>query len=137
VDVDFVSTVAVIVADPPRARGLFIDALGLPLEGEGDGYYSSGDIRGCNHFGVWPLSQAAEACFGTPEWPAERIVPQASIEFELETVEGVAAAGEELEREGHELIHGARMEPWGQTVARFLSDDGLIVGLSYIPAFHD
>jgi catechol 2,3-dioxygenase-like lactoylglutathione lyase family enzyme len=136
-DVEFVSTVAVIVADPPRARGLFIDALGLPLEGEGDGYYSSGDIRGCNHFGVWPLSQAAEACFGTPEWPAERIVPQASIEFEVETVEAVAAAGEELEREGYELMHGARTEPWGQTVARFLSDDGLILGFSYIPAFHD
>jgi hypothetical protein len=30
-----------------------------------------------------PLTQAARACFGTPEWPAERPVPQASIEFEV------------------------------------------------------
>ena len=79
-DVDFVSTVAVIVADPPRARGLFIDALGLPLEREGDGYYSSGDIRGCNHFGVWPLSQAAEACFGTPEWPLSDVQLQKIVQ---------------------------------------------------------
>ena len=61
-----------------------MDALGLELEGEGEGYYSSGSIPGAKHFGIWPLSQAAEACFGTPEWPADRIVPQASIEFELE-----------------------------------------------------
>jgi len=129
-DVDFVSTVAVVVADPPRARGLFIDALGLPLAGEGDGYYRSESIRGCNHLGLWPLSQAAEACFGMPKWPAERIV------FELESAEAVAEAGAELERAGYELLHGARTEPWGQTVARLLSDDGLIVGVSYIPAFH-
>ena len=37
----FVASVAVIAADPPQSRKLFIDALGLPLEDEGDGYYSS------------------------------------------------------------------------------------------------
>jgi catechol 2,3-dioxygenase-like lactoylglutathione lyase family enzyme len=135
-DVLFVASVAVIAADPPRARKLFIDALGLPLEGEGDGYYSSGSIPGSKHFGVWPLSQAAEACFGTPEWPAERTVPQASIEFEVADVEAVAAAGDELQRAGFELLHPARTEPWGQTVARVLSEDGVIVGISYAPVFH-
>ena len=38
-DVLFVASVAVVVADPSRSRKLFMDALGLPLEGEGDGYY--------------------------------------------------------------------------------------------------
>lgn len=84
-----------------------MDALGLELEGEGEGYYSSGSIPGAKHFGIWPLSQAAEACFGTPEWPADRIVPQASIEFEVESTEAVAAAGDELERAGFELLHPA------------------------------
>lgn len=37
---------------------------------------------------------------------------------------------------GYELLHPARTEPWGQTVARLLTGDGLIVGISYIPAFH-
>ena len=136
-DVLFIASVAVVTAHPPQSRKLFIDALGLPLEGEGDSYYSSGSIRGCNHFGVWPLSEAAEACFGIPQWPAGRVVPQASIEFEVEDAEAVAAAGGELERAGYELLHPARTEPWGQTVTRFLTGDGVIVGISYAPAFHD
>ncbi len=122
------------MADPPQSRELFLDALGLELEGEG--YYSSERIPGAKHFGIWPLSQAAEACFGTPEWPADRIVPQASIEFEVESTEAVAAVGDELERTGFELLHPARTEPWGQTVARLLTQDGLIVGISYAPALH-
>ena len=136
-DVLFIASVAVVAADPPRSRKLFMDALGLPLEGEGDGYYSSGNIAGSKHFGVWPLSEAAQACFGTPEWPAGRVVPQASIEFEVKDADAVAAAGDELQRAGYELLHPARTEPWGQTVARLLTEDGLIVGISYIPVFHD
>ncbi len=132
----FVASVAVVTADPPQSRKLFIDALGLPLEGEGDGYYSSGSISGSKHFGVWPLSEAAQACFGTPEWPDGRVVPQASIEFEVADADAVAAAGGELQHAGYELLHPARTEPWGQTVARFLTEDGLIVGISYAPAFH-
>ena len=130
-EVEFIATMAVIVADPPQARKLFVDAIGLPLEGEGDGYYSSGSIPGSKHFGVWPLSEAAEACFGTPEWPA-----RASIEFDVADVAAVAAAGSELERAGYELLHQARTEPWGQTVTRLLTGDGLIVGISHTPPFH-
>src|SRR5690348_16285631 len=132
-----ITSMSVVAADPPRSRRLFMDALGLPLEKyEADEYYSSESIRGSKHFGVWPLSQAAEACFGTLEWPAGRVVPQASIEFEVEDADAVAAAGGELERAGFELLHPARTEPWGQTVARLLTGDGLIVGISYAPAFH-
>src|SRR5439155_16846502 len=136
-DVLFIASVAVVTADPPRSRQLYIDALGLPLEGEGDGYYSSGNIAGSKHFGVWPLSEAAQACFGTPQWPAGRVVPQASIEFEVEDAEAVAAAGGELQRAGFELLHPARTDPCVQTVTRLLTEDGLIVGISYAPAFHD
>ena len=136
-DILYVTSVAVVTADPPRSRKLFIDALGLPLEGEGDGYYSSGNIAGSKHFGVWPFTEAAQACFGTPQWPAGRVVPQASIEFEVADAAAVAAAGAELQRAGYELLHAARTEPWGQTVTRLLTEDGLIVGISYAPAFHD
>jgi catechol 2,3-dioxygenase-like lactoylglutathione lyase family enzyme len=135
-DVLFIASIAVVVADPPESRKLLIDVLGLPLEGEGEGYHSSGDVAGSKHFGIWPLSQAAEACFGTPEWPADRVIPQASIEFEVESVDAVAAAGDELQQAGFELLHPARTEPWGQTVARHLTRDGLIIGISYTPPFH-
>jgi len=135
-DVLFITSVAVVAADPPASRRLFIDTLGLPLEGEGDGYYSSGSIPGSKHFGVWPLTEAAQACFGTPEWPAGRVVPQASIEVEVADAAAVAAAGGELQQAGYELLHPARTEPWGQTVARLLTSDGLIVGISYAPPLH-
>jgi catechol 2,3-dioxygenase-like lactoylglutathione lyase family enzyme len=136
-DVLFIASMAVVAADPPQSRRLFMDTLGLPLEKyEADEYYSSDRVAGSKHFGVWPLSQAAEACFGTPVWPADRVVPQASIEFEVEDAEAVAAAGAELEHAGYELLHPARTEPWGQTVTRLLTRDGLIVGISYAPSLH-
>ncbi len=133
----FITSMSVVAADPPRSRKLFMDALGLPLEKyEADEYYSSDHIGGSKHFGVWPLAQAAEACFGTKTWPADRLVPQASIEFEVEDADAVAAGGHELEGAGYELLHPARTEPWGQTVTRLLTDDGLIVGISYAPSLH-
>ncbi|HXP58756.1 MAG TPA: VOC family protein [Streptosporangiaceae bacterium] len=136
-DVLFITSVAVVAADPAQSRQLFMGALGLPLEGEGNGYYSSGNIAGSKHFGVWPLTEAAQACFGSPEWPAGLLVPQASIEFEVAGADAVVAAGEELRQAGYELLHPARTEPWGQTVARLLTSDGLIVGISYAPVLHD
>jgi catechol 2,3-dioxygenase-like lactoylglutathione lyase family enzyme len=133
--IEFIASVAVITADPPTSRRLYIDAIGLPLEGQDD-YIHSENIDGCKHFGVWPLAQAAHACFGTSEWPAGRTVPQASIEFEVADAEAVSAAGEELQADGYELLHPAREEPWGQTVARMLSPEGLIIGISYAPPLH-
>jgi catechol 2,3-dioxygenase-like lactoylglutathione lyase family enzyme len=134
VNVQFVSTVAVIAANPEKSRELFVDALGLPLEG--DDYPHSESIEGVKHFGVWPLAQAAQACFGTEDWPADTPVPQVSIEFDVENPEAVEAAAQELEARGFQLLHGARKEPWGQTVARLLSIDGAIIGISFVPSMH-
>lgn len=64
-------------------------------------------------------------------------MPQASIEFEVADAEAVTAAGEELQAAGYELLHPARQEPWGQTVARMLSSEVLIVGISYAPGLHE
>jgi catechol 2,3-dioxygenase-like lactoylglutathione lyase family enzyme len=133
----FVASVAVVAADPPKSRELYVDALGLPLEGgEGADYFHSERIDGTKHFGVWPLTQAAQACFGTDEWPPDRVVPQVSIEFEVADPTAVAAGAQELAAKGFALLHGAREEPWGQTVARLLSNEGSIIGVSYVPAFH-
>ncbi|MGH2872177.1 MAG: glyoxalase [Solirubrobacteraceae bacterium] len=93
-------------------------------------------VRWAKHVGVWPLTQVAQACFGTSEWPAARTVPDASIEFEVTDPEAVSVAGEELHAAGYELLHPAREEPWGQTVARMLSPEGLIIGISHAPWLH-
>jgi hypothetical protein len=43
----------------------------------------------------------------------------------------------ELKQAGYALLHPAREEPWGQTVARLQSPEGAIVGISYAPSLHD
>jgi catechol 2,3-dioxygenase-like lactoylglutathione lyase family enzyme len=136
--IEFLSSVAVIAPDPPASRKLYVDALGLPLDSQGDDEYKHTDqLEGCKHFGVWPLSQVAQACFGTTEWPQDRPVPQVSIEFDLESPAAVADAAEELSQAGFEVLHPAREEPWGQTVARLQTIEGAIVGISYAPFHHD
>jgi catechol 2,3-dioxygenase-like lactoylglutathione lyase family enzyme len=121
-EVQFIASVSVITQDLAASRALYVDALGLPLEhAPDDDYLHSEQIGGSRHFGVWPLGQAAQACFGTDDWPAGVAVPQASVEFEVAV---------------DTLLHGARLEPWGQTVARLLSPEGLVVGLSHAPWLH-
>jgi catechol 2,3-dioxygenase-like lactoylglutathione lyase family enzyme len=134
--VQFISSVSVIAADPAESRRLYMDALGLPLERLADDYYASEKIGGSNHFGVWPLTEAAQACFGKPDWPGDVTVPQVSIEFEFDSLDEIAAATEELEAKGHTMLHPVRTEPWGQAVARLLSPEGCIVGLSHAPWQH-
>jgi catechol 2,3-dioxygenase-like lactoylglutathione lyase family enzyme len=138
VDVLFITSVAVVTSDPPRSRELYVDALGLPLgraqEGE---YFYSDQIGGSKHFGVWPLSEAARACFGVDEWPSDRPLPQVSIEFEVADADAVSEAAEELKASGFDLLHEPRTEPWGQTVARLLSIEGSIIGISYAPSLHE
>jgi catechol 2,3-dioxygenase-like lactoylglutathione lyase family enzyme len=127
----------VIAADPAKSRELYVEALGLPLAPDAGGeYFHSERIGGSKHFGVWPLAQAARACFGIDEWPSDRVVPQLSIEFEVQNADAVAAAAEELRGKGFALLHEAREEPWGQMVARLLSSEGSIVGISYAPSQH-
>jgi catechol 2,3-dioxygenase-like lactoylglutathione lyase family enzyme len=134
VNVQFVASVAPITPDPVASRRLYVEVVGLPLDG--DDYIHSENVPGSRHFGVWPLAQAAEACFGASEWPGDRPVPQASIEFEVEDKDAVRAAEAELRDTGYELLHPTRTEPWGQTVVRVLSPEGLIIGISYAPSMH-
>jgi catechol 2,3-dioxygenase-like lactoylglutathione lyase family enzyme len=137
VNVEFIASVAVITPDPAASRRLFIDTLGLPLSSNGDDEYVWTDkLDGARHFGVWPLSQAAQACFGTEQWPADRPVPQMSIEFEQPDLESLHAAAAELEAAGHALLHPVHEEPWGQIIVRLQSDEGSIVGVCFTPWMH-
>ena len=130
-EVQFVASFAPIVRDAEVARAFYGDALGLSFEGSEGEYVFTQKLDGTKHFGLWPLSEAATACFGITEWPSEIPVPQASIEFD------VAAAAKELETKGYRLIHDARTELWTQITARLLSPEGLLVAVCYTPSFHD
>jgi catechol 2,3-dioxygenase-like lactoylglutathione lyase family enzyme len=127
----FVAGFGPIVADMQAARSFYGGGLGLTLEGD-DSYLSvpHDTLDGVKHFALWPLAGAAESCFGTPEWPEKVPTPQGWVEFD---VEDVAAATAELETKGYQVLVGAKQEPWGQTVSRLLSPEGLLVGLTYTP----
>src|SRR5262245_8155118 len=109
----FISSVSIITPDSAASKKLFIDALGLPLESPpGDEYLYSEQIEGSKHFGVWPLWQAAQACFGADTWPDDRPIPQVSIEFEVESEAAIVEAARELEGRGYATVHPPRTEPW-------------------------
>lgn len=135
--IESVTSVAVITADAKASLALYRDVLGLPLKQLDGDYFASEEIRGCNHFGVWPIEQAAEACFGTRAWPEDLTRPQMSIEFELADAIAVADGVQEFRSRGYQMLHDAKVEPWGQTVARLLSPEGAVVGLSYAPSLHE
>jgi predicted enzyme related to lactoylglutathione lyase len=125
----FVAGFGPVSAEPAGSRAFWAEGLGIAFEADGD-YLHTGGLDGCKHYAVWPLAQAAEACFGTAEWPADVPVPQAWVEFDVDDVEAAAA---ELAGKGHRLVHGARTMPWGQTLARLLSPEGLVVGVAHTP----
>lgn len=82
---------------------------------------------------MWPIEQAAEACFGTHSWPEDIVRPQVSVEFELASAAAVTNGARELRSKGHRMLRDAKFEPCGQTVARLLSPESALVGLSYAP----
>jgi len=126
---------APIVRDLPASKRLYLEALGLPMDAADD-YPMTDDIPGLRHFGLWSLTDAAQSCFGTDDWPAELPAPQGSLEFDVASAEAAATAAAELEAAGHRILAGPREEPWGQTVVRLLSPEGLLIGVTYTPWQH-
>jgi catechol 2,3-dioxygenase-like lactoylglutathione lyase family enzyme len=135
-EIKCIASFAVITKQPDASASLYQEALGLPLERQ-DGYLFVDKFGGANHFGVWPLRMAAQSCFGQDEWPTHVPEPTASIEFELADATAVESAVREMKAKGYDFIHEARTEPWGQTGARFMSPEGVLVGLSYAPWLHE
>ena len=134
--VSFVAGFGPIVSDSAESKAFWGDGLGIELKEEAPGYFATNHLDGVKYFSMWPLSEAAENTFGTREWPADIPVPQAGIEFDVESHEAVAEAAAELEAKGYRILRGARLEDWQQTTARLLSPEGLLVGIAYTPWMH-
>ena len=128
----FVAGFGPIVREPEASRSFYGDALGLPIEPMPNDpqYFHSETIAGVRHFALWPLTHAADACFGTPTWPAHLPVPHAWMEFDVEDIVSATAT---MKARGYTLLVEARQEPWGQTVSRLLSPEGVLVGLTITP----
>ena len=76
-----------------------------------------------------PLPET-QACFGKDSWPDDIPVPQAWLEFDVDSVEKATA---ELESQGYRMLVKTKKEPWGQTVSRFIGPEGLLVGITFTP----
>jgi catechol 2,3-dioxygenase-like lactoylglutathione lyase family enzyme len=126
----FIAGFGPIVPDVAASRKLYNQVLGIGFKEESSGYLHTEALQGAKHFALWPLSQAAQSCFGKDSWPAEIPAPQAWLEFDVDDVE---KATTELESRGYRMLIRNKKEPWGQTVTRFLSPEGLLVGITVTP----
>lgn len=126
-----------IVRDPAASREWWQEVAGFEMEEIAPDYYGTDDVEGVKAFAAWPLSQAAENTFGTPEWPDDLPVPQAWIELDVASEDAVRQAADELVANGHRLLREARTEEWKQTTTRLQSPEGLLVGISYTPWMHN
>lgn len=130
----FISGFGPIVQDDTSSQKLYMETLGLPLKKEETNYCHTQELAGAKYFALWPLSQVAESCFGSKSWPNDVPIPQMCVEYE---VEDVSTATEVLKHEGYKLLIANRTEPWKQIVTRFLSPEGILVGLTYTPWLRD
>ena len=130
----FVAGFGPVTRDTQSSKSFYLDTLNLPLKHmDGNGDYLLTDVdalNGVKHFALWPLSLAAQSCFGSAIWPEDIPVPQGWIEFEVENID---IATDALQRQGYRLLVANRKEPWGQTVTRMLSPEGLLAGVTITP----
>ena len=130
----FIAGFGPIVRDAAADRKLYSQVLGIDFKEESGGYLHTEVLKGANTFALWPLSQAAQSCFGKDSWPNEIPVPQAWLEFDVESVE---RATTKLESQGYRMLVKNKKEPWGQTVSRFLAPEGLLVGITFTPQMRE
>jgi hypothetical protein len=126
----FIAGFGPMVRDTAASSTLYSQHLGIHFKEEAGGYLHTEAMEGAKTFALWPLSQAAQSCFGMDSWPDEIPPPQAWLEFDVEDIETATAR---LESRGYRMLVKNKKEPWGQTVSRFLSPEGLLVGITFTP----
>ena len=126
----FIAGFGPIVRDTPESRKLYSEVLGIPFKEESGEYLHTEALQGAKTFALWPLSQAAHSCFGIDSWPEDIPVPQGWLELDVDSVEKATA---DLESRGYRILVKNKKEPWGQTVTRFISPEGLLVGITFTP----
>ena len=130
----FIAGFGPIIRETAESHKLYREALGIPFKVEKEesaDYLHTEALQGAKTFALWPLSEAAHSCFGSYSWPEDIPVPQAWLEFDVDNVE---EATEDLQSRGYQILLKNKKEPWGQTVTRFISPEGLLIGVTFTPS---
>lgn len=127
----FIAGFGPIVRETTESRELYSRVLGIPFKEESGEYLHTEALQGAKTFALWPLPLAAHSCFDSDSWPENIPAPQAWLEFDVDSVE---KATENLESRGYRMLVRNKQEPWGQTVTRFLSPEGILVGVTLTPS---
>jgi hypothetical protein len=130
----FIAGFGPIIDETGESRKLYRDVLGIAFKEESGGYLHTEAVPGARTFALWPLSQAAESCFGNDSWPDNIPAPHAWLEFDVDSVDRATAA---LESAGYRMLVKNKKEPWGQVVSRFISPEGLLVGITFTPSMRE
>jgi hypothetical protein len=130
----FIAGFGPIVREAAASRKLYSQILAIPFKEEKGGYLHAEGLQGAKTFALWPLSDAAQSCYGKDSWPSDVPIPQAWIEFDVEDVEKATA---ELETRGYRMLVKNKKEPWGQIVSRFIGPEGLLTGITFTPSMRE
>ena len=125
----FVAGFGPVVEDMAVTNKFYAGSLGIPLEGD-ETYQTTEAVEGDKHFALWPLSAAAESCFGDPTWPED--LPRRRLD--RVRCRGHRVGNRRAAGKGYRVLLVAdKLEPWGQRVTRLIDPDGMLVGITYTP----
>jgi hypothetical protein len=134
---EFLATVAMIAPDPASSRKLYVETLGLPLQGEGDGYHHSEQIAGCKSFGSGrspkPPRPASEPTSGLRVGRCLRSASSLTSPTPPRSLRRHTSSSRQAMSCCTDLVRNR-----GARRSRGCSHpEGAIVGISYAPVLHD
>ena len=97
-----------------ESRRLYRQLFGIPFKEEGGGYLPNEALTAAKSFALWPLSQAAQLCFGKDSWPDDVPAPQAWLAFDVDSIDKATA---ELESRGYRMLIKNKKEPGAKSSA--------------------
>ena len=92
--------------DQRATHEFWAHTIGIDFQEPAPGYYHASGLDGARAFALWPLERAAQATFGSGEWPSDRPAPQAWVEVEVASPEAVADAVEDCAPPGRRSWSG-------------------------------
>jgi len=79
----FIAGFGPIVSEATASRKLYNQILGIGFKEENGGYLHTEALQGAKTFALWPLSQAAQSCFGKIPGPTKFLLHTLGLSLTL------------------------------------------------------